>query len=58
MFSLDFNIPIRTRSDSESSDDSYYDASNVHIYEDDFNDFVVVYVADSRGRSPPLFVYD
>lgn len=48
MFSLECKFPLRT--DSDSSDETYYDASpNVHIYETEVNDFVVFYVAENKG---------
>lgn len=41
MFKLDYKIPLRT-----DDDDPVYDASsNVKIYETEFNDFVVLYLA-------------
>lgn len=44
MYKLDYNIPLRI-----DEEDTVYDASsNVKIFETEFNDFVVLYLAPGK----------
>ena len=51
---MDYNFPITANqndNESSSSDDSYYDAHNIQIWETEMNDFVVWYFASGMMYS-------
>lgn len=45
LMTMEFNIPIMTDSQWE-----YYEPNNIHIYEKEFNDYVVYYVAQEDSQ--------
>lgn len=47
LMTMEFNIPVMTDSEWEYTD---YEPSNIHIYEKEFHDYVVYYVAQEDSQ--------